>query len=133
MYKFLNGSNYVRASPSFYLNTNRISVSEISCCVRNPRPRTDQTPSITRSQVSSVGIATSLGLNDQGTWGSIPGRGNPFLLLSTASGPAMGPTQLILRLVPRLGMVELYLHSPIRLQAWCLIKHRGNFTFTAWK
>jgi hypothetical protein len=26
--------------------------------------------------------------------------------------------------------VELYLHSPIRLMAWCLVKHSDNFTFT---
>jgi hypothetical protein len=26
--------------------------------------------------------------------------------------------------------MELYLHSTIYVQAWCLSKHRGNFTFT---
>jgi hypothetical protein len=28
-------------------------------------------------------------------------------------------------------MVELYLHSPTCIDAWCLIKHRDNFTFIA--
>jgi len=26
--------------------------------------------------------------------------------------------------------MELYLHSPVHFMAWCIVKHRDNFTFT---
>jgi hypothetical protein len=82
---------------------------------------------------------------------SIPDRVN-ILLLSTASRPAWGSTQppiqwipgflfpggesgkgvkltTHLYLVPKSGMVELYLHSPTSsLHSAGLSKHRDNFT-----
>jgi hypothetical protein len=85
-------------------------------------------------QDSSVGIATSYGLDGRG---SIPEKSKIFLF-STASKPALGPTQPPIQwlpgvsspgreigrgvkltthfhLVPRSRMLELYLHSPICL------------------
>jgi hypothetical protein len=51
-----------------------------------------------------------------GTWGSFPGsRG---VELTTHFHP-----------VPRLRMVEIYLHFPI-ISMWRLIKNKENFTFT---
>jgi hypothetical protein len=50
-----------------------------------------------KSHDSSVGIATGYGLCGQG---SNPGRSNIFLS-STASRPALGPTQLPVQWVPR--------------------------------
>jgi hypothetical protein len=47
--------------------------------------------------VSEVGIVTGYGTDGRG---SIPGRGNIFLF-STASRPAMGPTQPLIQKVPR--------------------------------
>jgi hypothetical protein len=85
-----------------------------------------------RRRDSSVGIAAGYGLDRD----SIPGRGKIFLS-STESRLALGPTQppiqwipgalsrgvngrgmkptTHLHLLPKLRMVELYLHSPIRL------------------
>jgi hypothetical protein len=80
----------------------------------------------------SVDIAVSYGLDG---WGSIPRRGKIFLF-STASRPALGPTQSTIQQVPgvislaarpsgweadhlnpvlRSRMMELYLHFPICL------------------
>jgi hypothetical protein len=81
-----------------------------------------------RSRDSSVGIAMGYGLDDPG---SIPGSRKNFIF-STASRPNMGPAQppiqwvlgvkrpwleavTHLHLVPRSRMVELYIHSLIRL------------------
>jgi hypothetical protein len=49
------------------------------------------------SRGSSVGIATGCGLDSQG---SIPGKGKIFLV-STASTPALGPTQPPTEWLPR--------------------------------
>jgi hypothetical protein len=54
-----------------------------------------------QSRDSSVGIATGLGLDDRG---SIPSRGKIFLI-STASRPALGPTQSPIQWI--LGAISL--------------------------
>jgi hypothetical protein len=55
---------------------------------------------------------------EQDVWGSIPGRSKIFVL-SSASKPALGPPSVKLTshlyLVPKSRTVELYLHSPERL------------------
>jgi hypothetical protein len=76
-----------------------------------------------------------------------------IFLFTTASRTALGPTHTPIQWVPgalspavkRLGRetdhsrpssvqvkecVELYLHSQYAFMAWCLVKHRENFTFT---
>jgi hypothetical protein len=64
---------------------------------------------------SSVGIATIYKLD---RWGSVPGRGNIFLL-STISRPALGPTQPLIQRAPRtlsLKIKRVWLeadHSPL--------------------
>jgi hypothetical protein len=55
---------------------------------------------------SSVGIAVGCGLDSQG---SIPGRGKIFLF-STASRPALGPTQPPIQWVP--GVISLGVKQP---------------------
>jgi hypothetical protein len=72
-----------------------------------------------------------------------------IFLFSTASRPALGPTQRPIQWVPwalspgvnrsgreadhsppsRPRMVELHFHSSYVFMAWRLIKHRDNFTF----
>jgi len=85
---------------------------------------------------------------------TVIGRILGIFLFTTASRTALGPTQPPIQWIPaalslrvkRQGLEadhsrpssaeakeweELYLRSPIRLMAWCLVKkHRDNFTFT---
>jgi hypothetical protein len=87
----------------------------------------------TRSQASSVGIATGYWSDDRG---SIPGRGKTWIC--TASRPALGPTHSPIQWVPTAPSsgikrqrreadhsfpsntgqetVDLYIHFPIRLR-----------------
>jgi hypothetical protein len=96
----------------------------------------------------SVGIATGCGLDDRG---SIPGGGLGIFPFDTVSRPALGLTQPPIQWVPgalSLGVyrpgreadhsppssaevnecVDLYLHPQYVCMAWCLVKHRDNFT-----
>jgi hypothetical protein len=106
-----------------------------------------------KSRDSSVGIALGYGLDDRGSRVRFP-RGLEIFLFTTTSRTALGPTQPPIQWVPgalSLGVkqpgreadhsppsstevkecVELYLHSPqYAFMAWCLVKHRDNFTFT---
>jgi hypothetical protein len=83
-----------------------------------------------RSQTIIADTATACGLNGQGVWVPFQVRARDFPLHRTSrrgQGPTQLPIQRIqgavsrgvklttrLHLVPRSGMVELYLHSPIR-------------------
>jgi hypothetical protein len=76
-----------------------------------------------------------------------------IFLFDTMSRPALGPTQPPNQWVPGdlslvvkrpgreadhsppsssviKGCVEIYLHSQYVFMAWCLVRHRDNFTFT---
>jgi hypothetical protein len=101
---------------------------------------------------SSVGIALGYGLDDRGPRVRFP-AGLGIFLFTTASRPALGPTQPPIQWVPgtlSLGVkrrgseadhsppssaevrecVELYLHSPNTLSyRGAQSKHRDNFTF----
>jgi hypothetical protein len=105
-----------------------------------------------KSRDSSVGIALGYGLDDRGSTVRFPaGAGNSSLhyRVQTTLGPTQPPIQWVpgtLYLgVKRSGRgadhspppsaeieecVELYLHSQYVFMAWCLVKHRDNFTFT---
>jgi hypothetical protein len=99
------------------------------------------------SRDSSVGIALGYGLG----WFRFP-AGLGIFLFTTASRTALGPIQPPIQWVPgtlslgvkRLGReadhsppysaevkecVELYLHPHYAFMAWCLVKHKDNFTF----
>jgi hypothetical protein len=101
---------------------------------------------------SSVGIALGYGL-EIGFLGFDSRRGLEIFLFSTASRTALGPTQPPLQWVA--GALSLGVKRPGRetdhsppstaevknawsytsapqyvFMAWCLVKHRGNFTFT---
>jgi hypothetical protein len=97
-----------------------------------------------RSRGGSVGIVIMLRVIDRG---SILGRYGDFLLFATASRLTLWPTQPPIQWVPRLKLPELkaYHKSPSSTKvknawsytstpqyvfmAWCLVKHRDNFTF----
>jgi hypothetical protein len=55
--------------------------------------------------------------------------------VSFASGKAAGAWSWTLTSIWCRGheCVELYLHSPLRFIALCLVMHRDNFTFTRWR
>jgi hypothetical protein len=81
------------------------------------------------------GIALGYGMDDRGSR-----RGLGIFLFTTASRTALGPTQSPTQWVP--GALSLCVKqtgrdadhsSPLPqyvLMAWCLVKHRDNFTFT---
>jgi hypothetical protein len=102
-----------------------------------------------KSHDSSVGIALGYGLDNRNSRFDSR-RGLEFFLFTTASRTALGPTQPPIQWAPGalfLGVkrsgreanhsppfgaevkewVELYLHSPIRLLAWCSVKAQGRF------
>jgi hypothetical protein len=93
------------------------------------------------------GVALGYGLDDRG-FESLQGLG--IFLFTTASRTALGPTQPPLQCVP--GVLSLAVKRPGRradnsppfsaeiknawsytstppYMVWCLVKHRGNFTF----
>jgi len=86
---------------------------------------------------------TSYGLGDRG---SIAGRNRDFFLFSSASIPTLGSTQPCMKWITPLGVVWIWPPTstsaklkntwsynsapPYVFMAWCLVKHRNNFTFT---
>jgi hypothetical protein len=91
---------------------------------------------INKSRDNSVGIALGYGL-EIGVLGFDSRRGLGIFLFSTVSRTTLGPTQPPIQWVP--GDLSLGVKRPGReaipplpqyaFMAWCLVKHRGNFTF----
>jgi hypothetical protein len=81
-----------------------------------------------KSRDSSVGIALGYRLDDRGTRVRFPGTRGSYLG-SKAAGAWSWP--LNLHLVPRSRMRgAIHLLPQYVFMAWCLVKHRDNFTFT---
>jgi hypothetical protein len=105
-----------------------------------------------KNRDSSVGIATGHWLDKRGLRVRFP-AGLVIFLFTTASRPALGPTEPPIQWVPGAlspgvkrpwheadhsplssaevkECVELHFHLRTRFMAWCLVKQRDNFTFT---
>jgi hypothetical protein len=105
-----------------------------------------------KSRDSSFGIATRLRAWTIGVLGSDSWQGLWIFLLTTVSGPALGPTQPPIQGVPKVISLEVerpgseadhsppscaevknvWIYTPTSqyvFMAWYLVKHRVNFTF----
>jgi hypothetical protein len=106
-----------------------------------------------KNRDSSVGIVLGYRLDDRGSRVRFLGGGLGIILFTTVSGTALGPTQPPIQWVPAALSLEVKrpgreaYHSPPSsaevmnawnytftpqyvFMAWCLVKHRDDFTFT---
>jgi hypothetical protein len=105
--------------------------SQITSSYNIAFPGNSRATSVFSARQARRGRATIAQSVERWAAGSIPGKTQRICIISTASGPALrhiqwtpggmggvqGPETTLIRLVPRSRIMEVYLHSPIRLHS----------------